>query len=352
MIFRDAGWDNPETMGAQDLEITAVTPTMGVPGGEACIHCRGYHPGLPDASRVLVGTIEASIITASEERVAVRLPQSPNSLGICLEVSGRTSPVFPFSLAVELASGLHPVANPVIAPDGTIITTRSGSRGQQVPQPLIRISPSGEKLPFPCEITNPTGLAFDAEGQLYITSRNDGTVLRYTDFEQLEVIAEDLGVASGIIFDSRGYMFVGDRGGKIYRISPSGERDEYASLEPSVSAYHFAMDSGDRLYVTGPTLSLRDPIYRIDAPGKVESVIQGLARPQGMAFLPDGELLVAASYGGKKGIFRYSSEKRSLSLYIAAPIMVGLAVAKDAIILANNSSVFRLQRDGAPTKVV
>ena len=92
--------------------------------------------------------------------------------------------MFPFSLAAQLSTDLHPVTNPVISPDGSIITTISGSRGQQVAQPLIRITPRGDKIPYNCEIMNPTGLAFSKDGQLYISSRNDGTVLRYTDFEQ------------------------------------------------------------------------------------------------------------------------------------------------------------------------
>ena len=121
-----------------------------------------------------------------------------------LQVGEAVSDVFPFNLATRLATDLHPVANPVVAPDGTIITTISGARGQQVPQPLIRVTRRGDKIPYQCEITNPTGLAFSKDGQLYISSRHDGTVLRYTNFEQLEVFAEDLGVPCGMVFDSNG----------------------------------------------------------------------------------------------------------------------------------------------------
>jgi glucose/arabinose dehydrogenase len=123
-------------------------------------------------------------------------------------------------------------------------------------------------------------------------------------------------------------------------------------LEPSVSAYHLAIDTKDRLYVTGPTLSMRDPLYRIAAHGKVEVVLQGLARPQGMAFLPDGDLLIAASCGGKKGVFRFSPETGQLGHYIAGPMLVGLAVAQDAIILADSSSIYRLQPSWAVKQVV
>jgi sugar lactone lactonase YvrE len=323
----------------QGLRILGVAPLFGLPGGELVINCCGFKPGLE--SRVLLGEVDAFILSASEDRIIVRLPESPASLGLVLKIKRTVSEVFPFSLAVRLSSGLHPVANPVIAPDGSIVTTISGSRGQQVAQPLVRITKRGDKIPYPCEIMNPTGLAYSPDGQLYISSRNDGTVFRYTDSEQLDVVAEDLGVPCGIVFDSKGLLYVGDRTGKIFRIDHSGNKEEFAHLEPSVSAYHLAIDTEDRLYVTGPTLAMRDRLYRFSKAGVAATLVDGLARPQGMAFLPDGDLLIAAGYQGNKGIFRYSSKDGSLSHYIAAPILVGLAVAEHNIYLASNDSIYQ-----------
>jgi hypothetical protein len=316
------------------------------------IQCRGFRPGLPGGSRVVLGTAAAGIVTASEDRIIARLTESPAALGISLEVDGELSPIFPFVLAAQLAAGLHPVTSPAIAPDGCVITTISGSRGQQVQQPLVKITRTGEKIPFPCEIMNPTGLAFSPDGHLYISSRHDGTVLRYSDYEDLEVFADDLGIASGLAFDSKGFLYVGDRAGKVYRIDPQGGRKEYAALEPSVSAYHLAMDSSDCLYVTGPTLSMRDVLYRIPGQGQVENVLTGLARPQGIAFLPGGDLLIAASYGGKKGVFRFSPKTGELSHFIAGPTLVGLAERDGEIILADSQSIFSLRPRPGVAQVV
>jgi sugar lactone lactonase YvrE len=316
------------------------------------LECKGFVPDLPSVSSVLLGDVPAEIISASAERVTVRLPESPSALGISLRVRDAVSPVFPFSLATVLASSLHAVTSPAIAPDGTIITTISGSRGEQTQQPLIRVTPRGEKIPFSCEITNPTGLAFSPDGQLFISSRNDGTILRYTDYEDLEVVAEDLGIASGIVFDSHGYLYVGDRTGKIYRLNlESGAKTEHVQLEPSVSAYHLAIDSRDRLYVTGPTFSMRDPLYRIPAPGEVEILLRGLGRPQGLAFMPDGELLITAGFEGNKGVFRYSLETGELEYYVAAPILVGVATSRDGLVLASSDSIFLLEPPGYNSRV-
>jgi sugar lactone lactonase YvrE len=320
------------------LSIRGVEPLFGIPGGELIISCQGFTPGLN--SKVFFGEVEASVVSASEDRIIVRLPESPKSLGIVLQVERTVSEVFPFSLASRLSADLHPVANPTIAPDGSIITTISGSRGQQVIQPLIRITKRGDKIPYHCEIMNPTGLAFSPDGQLYISSRNDGTVLRYTDFEQLEVVADDLGIPCGIAFDSKGVLYVGDRTGRIIRIDSSGNKTEFGQLEPSVSAYHLAIDAQDQIYVTGPTLAMRDCLYRFSREGVAECLVKGFARPQGMAFLPDGDLLIASGYQGKKGIFRYSPADGSIIHYATAPILVGIALAGHSMYLASNDSIF------------
>lgn len=327
------------------MSILGVTPLSGIPGGEVVIQCRGFKPGL--SSRVLLGEVDALIMSASRDRIIIRLPESPQSLGLTLQVGNALSPVFPFNLASCLATDLHPVSNPVVTPDGMVITTISGDRGRQVPQPLVRVTRRGDKLPYACEIMNPTGLAFSHDGQLYITSRNDGAVLRYTDFDHLELIADDLGVPCGIAFDSKGLLYVGDRTGIIYRIDPAGGKEEFARLAPSISAYHLAIDSEDRLYVTGPTFSMCDSLIRLSRDGEPETLVKGLARPQGMAFLPDGDLLVAAGYRGKKGVFRYSLRDGSIGFYLASPIPVGLAVSGNDLFLATGNSLYWAQLQGS-----
>ncbi len=331
-------------MPARILSISEVSPPMGIPGGELILRCRGFKPDL--SSKVLLGEIEAFIVSASDDRIIIRLPESPQSLGLALKVGRTMSEVFPFNLAARLAADLHPVANPVVAPDGAVITTISGGRGQEISQPLVRVTRRGDKIPYNCDITNPTGLAFSPDGQLHISSRHDGTVLRFADYEHLEVVAEDLGIPCGIAFDSKGMLYVGDRTGKIYRIDSAGNKEEFASLEPSVSAYHLAIDSEDRVYVTGPTFSLRDSLTRFTTAGKKEILLRGLARPQGMAFLPDGTLLICTGFQGKKGVFRFTPEDGSFIHYIAAPIPVGLAIAGSDIFLATRDSIYWISLPG------
>jgi sugar lactone lactonase YvrE len=176
-----------------------------------------------------------------------------------------------------------------------------------------------------------------SDGQLYISSRHDGTVLRYTDYEHLDVVVEDLSSVRTVCRKPAVWETVRE----IYRVdTSSGNREEFAHLEPSIAAYHLAVDSEDRLYVTAPTFSMRDRLNRFSSNGKSESLVNGLARPQGMAFLPDGDLLLCTGYEGKKGVFRYAPKNGSFSHYISAPIPIGLAIAGQDIFLATRDSLY------------
>ena len=117
-----------------------------------------------------------------------------------------------------------------------------------------------------------------------------------------------MGIATGIAFDGDGNLFVGDRSGTIFKISPSGEIFVFATLEPSVAAYHLAFHPSGDLFVTGPTTSSYDRVYRITQGGEVSSFYRGLGRPQGLAFDREGNLYVAASHAGRRGIVRITPD--------------------------------------------
>ena len=244
----------------------------------------------------------------------------------------------------KLAEDLHIVANPAIDPDdGSLYVTRSGSRGQRVPVSLLRINADGEMSSVSGEITNPTGIAFDSLGQMYVTSRLDGTVYRVTPFHEIVAFARDLGVATGLAFDAAGRMYVGDRTGTIHRVNGRGESDVWALLEQSVAAYHLAFGPDDDLYVTGPTVSSNEAVQRIDRDGRVSIFFKGLGRPNGLAFDREGNLYVAASYRGRRGVVRISADGEDARLVVAGMNVVGLAFnAAGDMIVATGEAVYSL----------
>jgi sugar lactone lactonase YvrE len=157
------------------------------------------------------------------------------------------------------------------------------------------------------------------------------------------VFAGDLGIATGLAFNHQGDMFVGDRTGAIYRVNEIGEAHAWAQLEPSVSAYHLAFGPDDALYVTGPTVSSFDAITRIDDDGEPAVFYRGLGRPQGLAFDVEGNLYVAASLRGRRGIVRISPDAIQAEIVVAGMNLVGLAFsAKGEMIVATNEAVYSL----------
>lgn len=302
-------------------------PGAGVEGGEIIINCRNFTFSTYDQAHVMFGGVETRPISASPNRVIAPVPSDTLLSGrvkVSLEINGSVSEGKDFIIGHKLAENLHPVTNPACDPDtGAIYTTVSGTRGQKVPVSVYKITPEGETEPFLSDIINPTGIAFSPDGEMFITSRYDGSVYRVTPFKEAEVFARDLGVATGIVFDAEGRMFVGDRNGTIYMVNELGEATVFATMEPSVSAYHMAFGPDGYLYVTGPTMSSFDSVMRISPDGEVTRFFTGLGRPQGLAFDREGNLYVAASRRGHRGIIKITPDAEA-EVVVAGPTLVGL----------------------------
>ena len=152
-----------------------------------------------------------------------------------------------------------------------------------------------------------------------------------------------MGVATGLAFDREENLYVGDRSGTIFKISPSREIFVFATLEPSVAAYHLAFHPDGELYATGPTTSSFDRVYRISRNGEVTTFYRGLGRPQGLAFDTDGNCYVAACLRGRRGIVRISPDGENAELLVAGMNVVGLCFsANGEMIVATAEDVFSL----------
>ena len=154
-----------------------------------------------------------------------------------------------------------------------------------------------------------------------------------------------MGVATGLAFDRLGNLYVGDRSGTIFKIAPDRQIFVFATLEPSVAAYHLAFSPNGNLYVTGPTTSSNDCVYEIDQSGVVTPFFGHLGRPQGLAFDREGNLYVAASWRGRRGILRITPT-REAALVIGGVNLVGLAFDPNrALIVTTTSAAYFLPFD-------
>jgi sugar lactone lactonase YvrE len=327
-------------------QIVSVNPPASIPGGEVSIECESFDTSFLRTCSAWFNDERANLVGISSRRVLAIVPEVEAGKGVqvSLESGGERSGAVPFTVGTKLAEDLHPVANPAFDPDdGSLYVTRSGSRGQQMPVSIFRIDSSGEIDAYSGDITNPTGIAFNKSGEMFVTSRMDGTVYRVTPFKEGVAFANNLGVATGLAFDRAGRMYVGDRTGTIYRVNGIGEEKAWAQLEPSVSAYHLAVGPDDRLYVTGPTVSSFDAVMRLDENGEASVFYRGLGRPQGLAFDRDGQLYVAASLRGRRGIVRISPDGTEAEMAVAGMNVVGLAFsAAGDMVVATNEAVYSL----------
>jgi sugar lactone lactonase YvrE len=321
--------------------ISAVRPLRAVEGGYVTIAGRGFvvDPVLP---RVLIGGVAARLASASSSELTAIVPagldggHTPVRLE---EIPGETAYV---EIGAPLATGLHQVDSPAIDPSGNVYVTFSGSRGQQGPVAIFVVRPDGSREPFVADLANPTSLAFGPDGALYVSSRFDGSVHRIEPDGEVSTVATDLGVACGIAFSSDGTLFVGDRSGSILRVR-DGRATVFASIPASVAAFHLAFGPDGWLYVTAPTLSARDCIYRVSPDGLVDVFHDGFGRPQGLAFDRGGDLYVVDALAGTSGVYRLPMDRPAeAERVVSGGSLIGLAFdPRGGFVLASSDTVFR-----------
>jgi sugar lactone lactonase YvrE len=298
-------------------------------------------PRLPE---VRFGPVEARIVRASSRELTVIVPTGLEGGATAIRVEGVSGETAFIEVGAAIATGVHQVDNPAFDAQGNLYVTYSGTRGQQAPVSIYRVRPDGAREPFVSDLPNPTSLAFDPSGVLYVSSRFEGNVYRVHPDGATEVFATELGTACGLAFDAEGNLFVGDRSGSVFQVSPRGQAAVFASLPPSVAAYHLAFGPDRCLYVAGPTLAPRDPVYRIDSAGNLTTVADGFGRPQGLAFDSQGTLYVVEALAGMSGVFRMTPPVDDRAeLVLSGAGLVGLAFAPaGGLVVASNDTVYRV----------
>ena len=322
--------------------LTSLRPRAAIPGGS--FELTGTHllatndgPQLPEA---FFGDTPAALDLARPTRALVRVPFGAISSELTLRRHNTTSNPLHASIGVPMVEDLHMISNPAVDADGNLFAMVSGPRGEQVPVSIFRIARDLQVSPFVRGIMNVSALAFDRDGNLFASSRSEGTIYRITPAGVVTPFTEGMGIATGLAFDADGNLYVGDRSGTIFKLSPTGEIFVFATLEPSVAFYHLCFRDDGTLLVTAPTTSSHQAIYAISPHGDTTVFYRGLGRPQGMALDIDNNLYVAASLEGNRGIVRITPSGAS-ELIVSGNDLVGLCFLDDGCAaLATNSTIF------------
>ncbi len=321
--------------------ITAVHPLWAIEGGRVTV--LGEHFAIdPRPPAVTIGGTAAHVASASSRSLSMTMPAGLDGGRTPIRVEGLDGETVFVEVGVPLATGLHQVDNPAFDAAGNLYVTFSGSRGQQPPVSVYKVGPDGARVPFVSDLSNATSLAFDRHGRLHVSSRFDGSVHRVDAQGHSDVVATDLGVACGIAFGKHDELFVGDRSGSILRVV--GDRAEIlASLPASVAAFHLAFGPDDHLYVSAPTISSSDRVYRVSMSGDVTRLGPSFGRPQGLAFDSDGRLYVIDALAGNSGLFRIDLERPTeAEPLLLGGSLIGLAFAPaGGLVVASAESVYR-----------
>jgi sugar lactone lactonase YvrE len=147
-------------------------------------------------------------------------------------------------------------------------------------------------------LNGPDGFALDSAENLFVANWGDGsghTILKITPDTLISVVDSTSDAPDGLVFDASGNLYISDyNSGKIYRMSPSGVKTQFASglIKPSALVF----DDAGNLYVSnfGSTT-----VSKITPGGIVSTFASGFSGPLGLVFDPAGNLYVSNYYTGK-----------------------------------------------------
>ena len=319
--------------------ISDVSPHRAVEGARLVVHGTGFSAEVPPVVRV--GGRSALVAFVSPTRMVVLVPPDVEGDHLAIEIEDDGGDVAEVEVGVPWATGLHQVDNPAFDRFGNLYVTYSGPRGQEAPVSVFRVTTAGAREPFVSGIVNATSLAFGPDERLYVSSRFDGAVYRVDEDGAHTQVASELGVACGLAFDDDGYMYVGDRSGTIFKVR-DGNAEPFATLPPSVAAFHLAMSPWGELFVSAPTLSTYDHVYRISSDGVVRTLPSTMGRPQGMAFSPDGLLHVTDALAGAGGLYRFRDLDGEPELVVSGNALVGVGFGPAGeVAVATNDTAYR-----------
>ena len=319
--------------------ISSVRPLRAVEGGRVTIYGSSFPAD--KLQTVPLGDTPARVAFASSSRLVLTVPEDLEGGPTPVKIPGAPGETVFVTVGARWATGLHQVDNPAFDDQGNLFVTYSGSRGQEAPVSIFRVTRDGTREPFASGIVNATSMAFGPDGHLYVSSRFEGAVYRIDEAGAHEQVASDLGVACGIAFDRDGSMYVGDRSGTIFRVR-DGQASAFAVIPASVAAFHLAMSVDQELFVTAPTLNAYDYVYRVDRDGHVRPLPSPLGRPQGLAFAPDGTLHVIDALAGVSGVYRFADLEGPPELVVTGGALVGIAFGPQGeVVVASNETAYR-----------
>ena len=166
---------------------------------------------------------------------------------------------------------------------------------------ILKFTPGGSRAIFASGISNPSDLAFDYAGNLYVAEAGAvslGLVLKITPDGHVEIFSRPGGVPFGLAFDDRRNLFVGEfSSGSIYRIPPDGDR-LFVFTDDVNGPNGLAFDANANLFVSD---SVNGAVWKFTPAAVKSAFASNVGRPMAIAFEPIREKLRNVSARGLVG---------------------------------------------------
>jgi len=160
---------------------------------------------------------------------------------------------------------------------------------------IYKISSTGAVSPFAQDLPEPTYMAMDSAGNLYVSCDSDGTIREISPSGQVSLFASGFSDPGGLAFDSSGNLFVANTNGdSIVKITPSKTVTTVAS---NLFAQDLVIDASNNLYVSSVIGYDLSDIYKIAPGGQPGIYAADVPFNGGMAMDPSGNLF-CANYSG------------------------------------------------------
>src|SRR4051812_29066640 len=258
---------------------------------------------VPLLSLFLIGTpSHAQPALSATSPIIVLVANVPQARGVTIDEAGnlftigRNSGIVykitstgQISTIVDLPDGDEGYVGPIVDPStGNLFVSRYMRR---TGTDILKITPAGAVSVFASQVVNPSGMALDGQGNLFVSSdTNPGTVSKITGNGDVSVFATGLNHPDGLALGQNGDLFIGDRGtNRVMRVpADGGQATAFAS--GLVNPMDVEFDRTGRLFVANYDTST---ITVVDSSGVVSPFVSGLTNPAGLAFDQQNQLYIA-----------------------------------------------------------
>jgi sugar lactone lactonase YvrE len=170
----------------------------------------------------------------------------------------------------------------------------------------------------PTGLSNPTGVALDSAGNVYIADNGHSAIKKWTATNNTVSTLVSLPGPSqnpwGVAVDGAGIVYFGlEHYGTVYQWTPATSNLTTIINQPPASAFGVAVDGAGNVYVADGQSSIRE--WKA-ADGSVTSVGTGLTNPYGVAV--DGAGNVYFTDGGNSALRKWSVASNTVSTLVSS----------------------------------